>query len=157
MWLEILWYNVFLKGMKVMKISIFNQTEEKIGKIKKLLRKVFKSIEDQKPMQIIFISQAEIHEMNKTYRQIDKPTDVLSFMNDDEFDATLGDVFISLEQARKQADDYGHSFEREVAFLSVHGYLHLKGFDHQTKDEEKIMIAEQERILKTAHLERTDT
>lgn len=137
-----------------MKISLFNQTDEKISKIKKLLKHVFKHVEDNKPMQIIFVTQAYIKQLNETYRQIDKPTDVLSFINDDELDQSLGDVFISIEQAQKQALDYGHSFEREIAFLAIHGYLHLKGYDHQNEEEEKIMVAEQERLLSLANLER---
>jgi probable rRNA maturation factor len=137
-----------------MKVNLFNQTEEKVRKIKSLLKKVFKLVEEPSSMQIILVTQDTIHEMNKTYRQIDKPTDVLSFINDDELDNSLGDIFISIEQARLQAVEYGHSFEREIAFLAVHGYLHLKGFDHHTKEEEDIMIQEQERILKQANLER---
>ncbi|TNF08906.1 MAG: rRNA maturation RNase YbeY [Bacillota bacterium] len=137
-----------------MKVNLYNQTEENIRKIKSLLKKVFKPIEESLSMQIILVTQETIHEMNKTYRQIDKPTDVLSFINDDELDNSLGDIFISIEQARLQSIEYGHSFEREIAFLAVHGYLHLKGFDHHTKEEESIMIQEQERILKRANLER---
>ena len=76
------------------------------------------------------------------------------FINDDIEDDSLGDIFISIEQARLQADDYGHSFQREIGFLAVHGYLHLLGYDHHTDEEEKIMIQEQERILKNANLER---
>lgn len=137
-----------------MRINIFNQTNEETRKIKKLLKKVFKPIEEDKSMQIILVTQDEIHEMNKKYRDIDRPTDVLSFPNDDESDTSIGDIFISIEQAHKQALDYEHSFEREIGFLSVHGYLHLKGYDHHTKVDEKIMMEEQERILKLANLER---
>ncbi len=138
-----------------MRISLHNQTEEDIKEIRVLLRSIFTPIKDQKKnMQIIFVDQNTIHEMNKTYRNIDRPTDVLSFINDDPDDNSLGDIFISIEQARIQAADYGHSFEREIGFLAVHGYLHLLGFDHHTEAEEKIMIQEQERILKNAHLER---
>jgi probable rRNA maturation factor len=137
-----------------MKVNVFNQTEENVRKIKSLLRKVFKPVEETQSMQIVLVTQTTIHEMNQTYRKIDKPTDVLSFINDDELDPTLGDIFISVEQARLQAEEYGHSFEREIAFLAVHGYLHLKGYDHHTDEEEKAMILEQERILKQANLER---
>ena len=137
-----------------MRINIFNQTNEETRKIKKLLKKVFKPIEEDKSMQIVLVTQDEIHEMNKKYRDIDRPTDVLSFPNDDESDTSIGDIFISIEQAHKQDLDYEHSFEREIGFLSVHGYLHLKGYDHHTKVDEKIMMEEQERILKLANLER---
>jgi len=137
-----------------MRISLHNQTEENISEIKDLMKSIFKNVKEKKNMQVIFVTQNAIHELNKTYRQMDKPTDVLSFINDDAEDNSLGDVFISIEQAKKQAVDYGHSFEREIGFLAVHGYLHLKGFDHHTEAEEKLMVLEQEKILKTASLER---
>ena len=137
-----------------MKITIYNQTSEKTTPINRLLKKIFRQIKTQERMQIILTNQQMIQEMNKQYRNIDKATDVLSFVNDDEMDSSLGDVFISVEQAKLQAEDYGHSFEREMGFLAVHGYLHLKGFDHHTDEEEKIMSIEQERILKQAKLER---
>jgi probable rRNA maturation factor len=137
-----------------MRISLHNQTEENISEIKDLMKSIFKNVKEKKNMQVIFVTQDAIHELNKTYRQMDKPTDVLSFINDDVEDNSLGDVFISIEQAKKQAIDYGHSFEREIGFLAVHGYLHLKGFDHHTEAEEKLMVLEQEKILKTASLER---
>ena len=140
--------------MKQMKITIYNQTSEKIGKIKRLLKKIFRQVKTNEHMQIIFINQQTIQEMNNQYRNIDKPTDVLSFINDDEMDSSLGDVFISIEQARLQAEDYGHSFEREMGFISVHGYLRLIGFAHNTDEEEKQMVIEQERILSSAKLER---
>ncbi len=137
-----------------MKITIHNQTSEKIFKIKRLLKRIFRHIEEKKNMQIIFVDQTTIHEMNKQFRDIDQPTDVLSFINDDQAEPSLGDIFISIEQASIQAIDYGHSFEREIGFLAVHGYLHLKGYDHHTDEEEELMILEQERILSAAKLER---
>lgn len=140
--------------MKRMKIKIFNQTNQKIGHIQRLLKKVFKTIKEDEHMQIVLVTSSDIAELNKQYRNIDKPTDVLSFPNDDELDDTLGDIFISIEQAELQALEYGHSFEREIAFLAVHGYLHLKGFDHHNDQDEKKMVEEQERILKLANLER---
>jgi probable rRNA maturation factor len=140
--------------MKIVKINLYNQTSEDIKEIKKLLKKVFRSIKQKNNMQIIFVSQEEIRELNKNFRNIDKSTDVLSFPNDDELDSSIGDVFISIEQARLQANDYGHSFEREIGFLAVHGYLHLLGFDHHSESEEKLMIEAQENILKKAKLER---
>ncbi len=137
-----------------MKIQLHNQTKEDIKPIKDILQKIFKPIKQEKNIQIIFLEQQAIHQMNMTYRQIDRPTDVLSFINDDEKDDSLGDIFISIDQARIQALDYGHSFEREIGFLAVHGYLHLLGYDHHTDEEEKQMIVEQERILRNADLER---
>ncbi len=137
-----------------MKIQLHNQTKEDIKEIKDMLQRIFKPIKQEKNMQIIFLNQEAIHKMNMTYRKIDRPTDVLSFINDDLEDDSLGDIFISIEQARLQASDYGHSFEREIGFLAVHGYLHLLGYDHHTDEEEKLMIKEQEHILKNANLER---
>ncbi len=137
-----------------MKVNYFNQTEEDIDKVTELISFVFKKVWDRHTMQIIFVSLDEIHEMNKTYRNVDRPTDVISFPNDEKDDNSLGDIFICLDKAREQASDYGHSFEREVGFLSVHGYLHLKGYDHHSPEEEKEMIKAQEKILKKAKLER---
>ncbi len=137
-----------------MKVNIHNQTDERIDDVISLIKKVFKKVKEKQSMEIVFVSQEEIHRMNLAYRQIDRPTDVLSFINDDSSISSLGDIFISLVQARKQAIDYEHSFEREVGFLSVHGYLHLKGYDHHTKDEEEIMIQAQEEILNKAKLSR---
>ncbi len=138
-----------------MKLSYFNQTEENVDEVVKLIKSIFKKVWDfNKTMQVVFVSLEQIHELNKTYRDMDKPTDVLSFPNDEVGDKSLGDIFICLDKARDQAKDYGHSFEREVGFLSVHGYLHLKGYDHHSPEEEKEMIAAQEKILKRAKLER---
>lgn len=137
-----------------MKINIHNQTDQDVIEVKKLLKKVFKKVKDKKSMEIIFLTLDQIHQMNLEFREIDRPTDVLSFINEDD-ETSLGDIFISLDQARKQAKDYEHSFEREVGFLAVHGYLHLKGYDHHTKDEEKEMTEMQEIILDKAKLKRS--
>jgi probable rRNA maturation factor len=137
-----------------MKINIHNQTDESIKEVKQVLSKVFKTIEDPSSMEIICVTQDIIHQMNLKFRNIDRPTDVLSFVNDDQNIDSLGDIFISLEQARIQAVDYDHSFEREVGFLAVHGYLHLKGYDHHSEAEEKEMIEAQEKILNKADLKR---
>lgn len=96
---------------------------------------------------VTFVDNNEIHEMNKKFRNVDKPTDVLSFpLFDyegegeeppvDEMLGMLGDIVLSLEQAKVQAEEYGHSFEREVAFLTVHSMLHLLGYDHETSEED---------------------
>lgn len=138
-----------------MKINIHNQSQQSIKEVTKVLKKVFKTIEDPLSMEIILVTQEIIHQMNLTYRQIDRPTDVLSFVNDDQEILSLGDIFISLEQASLQAEEYGHSLKREVGFLAVHGYLHLKGYDHHSVDEEKEMIKAQEEILNKADLKRS--
>ncbi len=140
--------------MKKLKINYFNQTNEHIDEAIKLIDHIFSFVDEKNPMQVIFVSLEEIHKLNKSYRQVDRATDVLSFPNDDDRDESLGDIFICLDKAREQAIDYGHSYERELGFLSVHGYLHLKGYDHYTDEEEKLMIEAQEKILKKANLER---
>ena len=137
-----------------MRIKLYNQTDVEIKEVSKLLKKVFKKVKEKKNMSIVFVSLEQIQELNKNYRQIDKVTDVLSFPNDDPDDKTLGDIFISMDKAKEQAISYGHSLEREVGFLAVHGYLHLLGYDHHTKEDEEKMVFMQESILKRAKLER---
>lgn len=94
---------------------------------------------------ITFCDQSRIRELNRLYRGIDSPTDVLSFPLEEE--KWLGDIIISVPQAIKQAEEFGHSFERELYFLIVHGFLHLLGYDHEMKEQEQIMFAKQELIL----------
>lgn len=107
---------------------------------------------------LTYTDNEQIHALNRQYREVDKPTDVLSFpLMDftgesdepvaDEPVVSLGDIVISLEKAKEQADEYGHSFEREVAFLTVHSMLHLLGYDHMTEDEERDMRARQSKIM----------
>ena len=98
-------------------------------------------------------------ELNRTYRGVDKTTDVLSFsqregQNGDSWDNLLGDVIISVEQARRQAIEYGHSLAREVGFLTVHGVLHLLGWDHENPEDEGRMMAKTEEILHSLGLTR---
>lgn len=138
-----------------MKVNIHNQTSDEVKQVEKLLKKVFKTIKEKLSMEVVFVTLDQIHKMNVDYRQIDRPTDVLSFVNDDPSIKSLGDIFISLEKAKQQADDYEHSFEREVGFLAVHGYLHLKGYDHHTPEEEKEMTEMQENILNKVKLQRS--
>ena len=101
---------------------------------------------------IIFISDDEMHKLNKEYRGIDRTTDVLSFaLNDNKHIQTeinsLGDIFISIPKMISQADEYGHSEKRELSFLTLHGILHLLGYDHMTEVDEKIMFGLQKEIL----------
>ncbi|PSR28611.1 probable rRNA maturation factor [Sulfobacillus thermosulfidooxidans DSM 9293] len=102
-------------------------------------------------LSIVLTDDSTIHELNRTYRGVDRPTDVLSFSQregEDAFDdPVLGDIVISLDRTRQQALEYGHSFERELGFLTVHGILHLLGWDHETPDEEQRMMAKTEEIL----------
>ena len=100
-----------------------------------------------------YTDNQQIHELNLQYRGVDRPTDVLSFPlmdfsgESDEPVVSLGDIVISLEKAQEQADEYGHSFEREVAFLTVHSMLHLLGYDHMEEDEERDMRARQRTVM----------
>jgi len=101
---------------------------------------------------IIFIDDDKMHEMNLSYRGIDRTTDVLSFaLNDNKhIDAivnSLGDIFISIPKMKSQASDYGHSEKRELSFLVVHGMLHLLGYDHMNESDEKEMFDLQNEIL----------
>lgn len=98
---------------------------------------------------VTFTDNENIRALNTEFRNIDRETDVLSFPMDDEGDeVVLGDVVISLEKAKEQAEEYGHSLEREISFLCVHSCLHLLGYDHETGEEdEKIMFAKQHEIL----------
>ncbi len=114
------------------------------------------NIEDGAEVSVTLVDNARIREMNAEFREIDRETDVLSFPLGDEdgfevdpdTDAILlGDIVISLEKANAQAEEYGHSFRREVAFLITHSLFHLLGYDHMTEDEEKEMFAKQEKVL----------
>lgn len=120
-------------------------------------------------MSITFMDNAGIQEINREYRDKDQPTDVISFANEevledeltidfgeDQLDLPrdLGDIMISIERAAEQAESYGHSFERELGFLAVHGFLHLNGYDHMTDEEEKEMFGLQKEILDAYGLER---
>lgn len=108
---------------------------------------------------VTLVDDKAIHDLNRTYRHVDSPTDVLSFalredtpedeppVSDGPEDLLLGDVIISLPRAEEQAREYGHSLEREVAFLAVHGTLHLLGYDHEAPETEREMMDLTERAL----------
>ena len=106
-------------------------------------------------MNVIIIDNEKIHKINKEYRGIDRPTDVISFALEDDktFVNTdfrvLGDIYISIDKAKIQAKEYNHSLLRELSFLAVHGFYHLLGYDHQTKEEEEIMFKKQEEVLES--------
>ena len=159
-------------------IEFLGQTLDK--KTLKLLKKVAKETfkcNDQKPRKIevavTFVDDEEIQELNKAERGIDEVTDVLSFPNlDNVFGRTIdkknfpddvnpengkvdiGDVVINLNRAHEQAGSFGHSFTREVAFLMVHGLLHLMGYDHVDKLDEGLMRAQEETVLAKFKLKR---
>lgn len=111
---------------------------------------------------VTLVDNARIRELNNEFREIDRETDVLSFpMGDESFEADpdndailLGDIVISLEKAQEQAEEYGHSFRREVAFLLTHSLFHLLGYDHMTPEEETEMFAKQEAVLERLGISR---
>lgn len=102
---------------------------------------------------VIIINDDEIHKLNKKYRNIDRPTDVITFALEDYKEGpaldirVLGDVYISYDKVIKQANDYGHSKTRELCFLAVHGLLHLLGYDHMKEEDEKKMFNLQKELL----------
>ena len=111
-------------------------------------------IEDDVEVSCVLVDDERIHEINREYRHIDRSTDVISFAMEDNdqfyvegMPRTLGDIFISVDHAKKQAEEYGHSLLRELSFLAVHGFYHLLGYDHMTKEDEKVMFAKQEEVL----------
>lgn len=159
-----------------MKLKIYFSNAQKAVKItaeiKKLLRKAIGTALDYEKfprdaeVSVSFVTNDEIHELNRDYRGVDRPTDVLSFpMLDGDADegdididsdsVVLGDIIISAEKAVEQAESYGHSVERELSFLAVHSTLHLLGYDHETSPEdEKDMFRRQEEILTLAGVPR---
>lgn len=140
--------------------EIINETKEEIEELEDVEMVLNKAIEEEKVGQVSFnviiVDNEYIHKLNKEYRKIDRPTDVITFALEDYEDIKyedfrlLGDIYISLDKAKSQAIEYGHSFKREICFLAVHGFLHLLGYDHMEKEEEKIMFGKQELILNEA-------
>ena len=115
-------------------------------------------VEQDSEVSVTFVDNEAIHEINKQYRDKDQPTDVISFAMEELGEGevqiigegmprVLGDIIISTDRTKEQAEDYGHSFERELGFLAVHGFLHLLGYDHMTEADEKEMFSKQDAIL----------
>ena len=137
--------------------EIINETQEKISELKTIEKFIQFVIEKENLenclFNIILVDNDYIHKLNKEYRNIDKETDVISFALEDNSDEVklefrvLGDIYISVFKAKTQSVEYGHSFLRELAFLTVHGLLHLLGYDHMDKEAEKIMFQKQEQLL----------
>ncbi len=146
-----------------MNLEINNLTNEKIEEsmIKRVVDATLKKLDEEDAIvSITLIDNKRIHEINREYRNVDRETDVISFaFLEDETDpdmdiVNLGEIYISLEKAHSQAEEYGHSFERELSFLVVHGLLHLLGYDHMTKEEEKEMFSLQDEILSSLNINR---
>lgn len=145
-----------------MEITIINKTvEKKWSNNKKLFTLISDrtskvlNLSNSECLSVIFVDSKMIQEINREYRNIDKPTDVISFAlndSDDDFEimdgeSELGDIFINVEYVYKQAIDYDHTIKRETAFLFTHGLLHLLGYDHMQKEDEEKMIQLQDVIL----------
>ena len=139
--------------------TVNEQTKIKgvINETKKTVKEVVSAVleseheNDGATVSVTFVDNERIRELNREFRNIDRATDVLSFPADEPVvegkGRFLGDIALSLERAKTQSEEYGHSFKREVAFLTAHSVLHLLGYDHMTPDEEKEMFAKQEKVL----------
>lgn len=152
------------------KVEIHQDITELIKKTIDICMKSEKLDKDYE-ISVTIVDDEEIRSINKEHRNIDRSTDVLSFpmvdfingqLISDEGDYNmeldelmLGDIIISAETAERQAVEYGHSFEREIAFLTAHSCLHLLGYDHMEENEEKVMINKQENVLKEMGLTRS--
>ncbi len=161
-----------------LKVTVYNrQKVYKIStEIRKLIEKAAKMCFENEAfpyscqVYITLTDNQSIQEINREHREMDRPTDVLSFPLVEYIDGdplimpgdidpetnqlSLGDIIISVEKADEQAQSYGHSIEREFAFLTVHGMLHLLGYDHESKQEEEVMFEKQEKVLEKMGLKR---
>lgn len=140
--------------------------------IKRVVEQCFKEekLENSKLYISITLTTPEhIHEINKQYRNVDKETDVLSFPmfekneldekienNDFEYEDVLGDIVISIQKVKEQAEEYGHSFERELSYMIVHGFYHLMGYDHIKEEDKIVMRPKEENILNKLGIRRDD-
>lgn len=142
-----------------MEINILNRTNQNVYRYNTIFDDIAISCEKvlQLPkdleISVTFVRSRTIHTLNKEYRKIDRPTDVISFATIDsgctlsEMDDDLGDIFINIDYAKRQAKEYKHSEKREIAFLFTHGLLHCLGYDHMTKEDEEVMVQLQQKIL----------
>lgn len=141
-----------------MNLLITNETNEKIEMDEKL-ESVIKTVLETEGLSlayevsITFVDKEEIHQLNKEFRKVDRPTDVLSFPMDTDFmvegvDAMLGDIVICMDVAKEQARDLGHSLDREIMYLTCHSTLHLLGYDHMNDDEKREMRAREKEVMK---------
>lgn len=143
-----------------MELNVYNRSRKKgYGDYKKIFEEIFEktinvlNLADNVSVSVIFVGDKKIRQINRDYRNIDRPTDVISFAlsdskdENDYFADELGDIFINIDAAKRQAEEYEHSEKREICFLFTHGLLHLNGFDHQNKEDEKEMIKYQKMIL----------
>ena len=137
-----------------MHINFINQQSKDVTLYEETIFKVFHTIDEEKELNIIFIDEDQMISFNQQFRNMNKTTDVLTFPTEDEHMDSIGDILINIDKVIQQAKDYGHTERREVAFLAVHGYLHILGYDHHTEEDERMMIEKQKSILNGAGLER---
>ncbi|MFO3665624.1 rRNA maturation RNase YbeY [Anaerococcus sp. ENR0831] len=141
-----------------MNLIISNETNEKIDmdeKLKSVVKTVLETegLPLEYEVSITFVDIDEIHKLNKEFRNVDRPTDVLSFPMDEDFsiegvDTMLGDIVISMDIAKDQAKDFGHSLDREIMYLTAHSMLHLLGYDHMNEAEKTEMRAREKEVMK---------
>ena len=151
--MEILWEN---------EQSKYEITKDLLDLLEKVMQKSLEveGLEDSWEISLLFVDNEEIRKINSEHRNIDKATDVLSFPMHEKEDLKdakekiLGDIVISLEKAEEQATEYGHSFEREVGFLTCHSMFHLMGYDHDTNENTDIMRAKEETVLESLGIRR---
>lgn len=138
--------------------------EEIINKVTKTVLEL-ENIRHDVNIYITLTNNEEIHKINKEYREVDRPTDVLSFPmyereeiadlreeKTDEIEEILGDIIISIPKVKEQAVEYGHSYERELAYLTTHGMLHLLGYDHMIEEEKIVMREHEEAVLEKLNI-----
>ncbi|MDO3661329.1 rRNA maturation RNase YbeY [Bacillus sp. C28GYM-DRY-1] len=153
-------------------IDIVDETgsvsEEMLKEVENLLQFAAdrEGVQDQAEVSVTIVTNEDIQQINKEYRGKDTPTDVISFALEEEGEGeveivgaemppVLGDIIISADRTREQAEEYNHSFKRELGFLAVHGFLHLLGYDHMTKEEEEEMFTKQKDLLDAYGLKRS--
>ena len=138
-----------------MMFEIFNETNETIDikDIETLLNNTVKFLSIEEAIfNVIIIDDEKIHEINREYRNVDRPTDVISFALEDDKTMTsevriLGDIYVSIDTARRQAYEYYNTEKEELRFLIIHGLLHLLGYDHMNESDEKEMMSLEEEVL----------
>lgn len=147
------------------KVEIFNQVDQDILELDEVEKVLYKAMEKENlentSFNLIIVDNEYIHELNKNYRHIDRETDVITFaLEDDDTlivggdERILGDIYISIDKAKSQALEYGHSLLRELSFLAVHGFYHLLGYDHMTKEDEEVMFKKQDEVLDACGISR---
>lgn len=144
----------------VLENSVLKRLQEGLNSVARL-----NDLSEESEVDVTIVDDEEIHTLNREYRGMDKPTDVLSFALDEDMDDSdepelvggpeehlFGDIIISAETALRQAEEYGHGLEREMTYLAVHGMFHLLGYDHMTEEEKMVMRAKEEEALRAINL-----